>query len=383
MKKVILIVFLFLFTLVSALPQEKEKAVTIGGYASWLHNAIFDTISNPWMNTSMLHNRINMKAYGGNKFTFGLELRNRFVTGDITGLDLFYRETLDEDPGWADLSWNIFNEESFIFNTMIDRAWIEFTAGRFQVTAGRQRINWSQSLVWNPNDIFNTYSFFDFDYVERPGSDALRVVYSVTPSSAAEVALKVKKEGKVTAAALYRFSILSTDVQILAGETDEDTFVAGTGWSGSIGSFSIRGEATWFQPFENDGEKKGTVIATLGLDKSFSDKVMAVTQVMYCNNPLVLNLFGELYGGGLSASQLAFSEFTAMGQLTYTPMPLLSISGSAIWYPDLDGFFAGPSIDISLAENIDFSLFWQHFKSTIGDISTRINLGFLRFKFSF
>jgi len=72
-----------------------------------------------------------------------------------------------------------------------------------------------------------------------------------------------------------------------------------------------------------------------------------------------------------------------MGQLTYTPMPLLSISGSAIWYPDLDGFFAGPSIDISLAENIDFSLFWQHFKSTIGDISTRINLGFLRFKFSF
>ena len=31
------------------------------------------------------------------------------------------------------------------------------------------------NLVWNPNDLFNAFSFVDFDYEERPGSDALRI----------------------------------------------------------------------------------------------------------------------------------------------------------------------------------------------------------------
>ena len=39
----------------------------------------------------------------------------------------------------------------------------------FIATAGRQRINWGQTFVWNVNDVFNAYSYFDFDYKERPG----------------------------------------------------------------------------------------------------------------------------------------------------------------------------------------------------------------------
>lgn len=56
---------------------------------------------------------------------------------------------------------------------------------------------------------------------------------------------------------------------------------------------------------------------------------------------------------------------------------------SAMWFPDLKGYFAGPSIDYSLAENVDFSLIWQHFNSIIADTKTRINLAFLRIKYSF
>ena len=42
---------------------------------------------------------------------------------------------------------------------------------------GRQRINWGVNLAWNPNDLFNAYSLIDFDYQERPGSDAIRFQY--------------------------------------------------------------------------------------------------------------------------------------------------------------------------------------------------------------
>lgn len=383
MKKALLLVISLTVLFFDAACQDSTRTLTAGGYSSWLHSAMFDSPGDEWMNTATLHNRINLKAYAGQKVTFGLEIRNRFITGDMVRVDPLYSLSIASDPGWADLSWNILNERSFLLNTTVDRAWVDFTSGRLQVRAGRQRINWSQSLVWNPNDIFNTYSFFDFDYIERPGSDAIRVVYSASPSSAAEIAVKLNSEGRVTAAALYRFSIHSIDLQILAGETDENTLVGGFGWSGAAGPYSLRGEASWFRPFESTGITDGTGIITAGIDRSFSDKLTAVTQIMYCNNPLELSDFGELYGGGLTASQLAFSEFTLMGQLTWIPMPLLSLSAAAIWYPDLKGYFAGPSVDYSLAENVDFSFLWQHFNGITGGEKTTINLGFIRIRHSF
>jgi hypothetical protein len=54
-----------------------------------------------------------------------------------------------------------------------------------------------------------------------------------------------------------------------------------------------------------------------------------------------------------------------------------------MWFPDLKGYFAGPSADYSLAENLDFSLIWQHFDGEISGIKSRLNLGYLRIKFSF
>ena len=104
---------------------------------------------------------------------------------------------------------------------------------------------------------------------------------------------------------------------------------------------------------------------------------------MYSNNPAPINSFTDLYRGGMTASQLAFSEFSAIGQVTYAPIPLLNISLSAIWYPDLDGFYAGPAVDFSLAENVDFTFLWQYFKSITGEDEMRINLGFVRIKYNF
>ena len=91
---------------------------------------------------------------------------------------------IGSDQGFVDLSWNILNEQSFFLNTTIDRLWVDLNYGKFQARIGRQRINWGQTLVWNPNDIFNAYSFFDFDYIERPGSDAVRLQYYPGSSSA-------------------------------------------------------------------------------------------------------------------------------------------------------------------------------------------------------
>jgi len=69
---------------------------------------------------------------------------------------------------------------------------------------------------------------------------------------------------------------------------------------------------------------------------------------MYCNNPLELNNFNTFYSGTLSSKDLAFSEFSAFGQFTWAISPLLNLTLSAMWFPDLEGYFAGPSLDYSL-----------------------------------
>ena len=99
--------------------------------------------------------------------------------------------------------------------------------------------------------------------------------------------------------------------------------------------------------------------------------------------PLELSSFTGFYSGTLSAKDLAFSKLTAFGQFTWAATPLLNIGTSAMWFPDLKGYFAGPTLDYSLAENLDFSLYWQHFNALMTDIRTNINIVFIRLKYNF
>ncbi len=383
MNKLFFAFFLFLFLPAGTILSQEENPVLLGGYVTTMQSSMFEKLSGSFMNENLLHNRLNLKAYISNGITFTGELRNRFFTGDFVKMGSYYSDIIGYDRGFADMSWNILSENSFLFNSTIDRLNVDFTFNKFQITAGRQRINWGQTFVWNPNDIFNAYSFFDFDYVERPGSDAVRLQYFTSSSSAAEIAVKVDNNRDITAAGLYRFSLWDYDIQFLAGFVNGQDIVIGTGWSGAIGGLSFRGEVSWFDQYEDFPGDESTVLATTGFEKIFKNNSMAQVQIMYCNNPPGLNDFNSFYSGNLSSKDLAFSVFSAFGQFTWAATPLINLTASAMWLPDLDGWFAGPSFDYSLAENFDFSLIWQHFDALMGGEKSKINLAFLRLKYSF
>ena len=382
MQKILCILFYSFCALSTLFPQEK-KPFEINGYLTTMQSAMFDSVRGTFINDNLIHNRLNFKAYAGDNITFGLDLRNRIFTGDMVKSTSKYAEFIGTDPGLTDLSWNLVNEKSLLINTSVDRYWLDFNYKKFQARVGRQRINWGQTLVWNPNDIFNAYSIFDFDYIERPGSDAVRIQYYPKSSSAIELAVKVNSDHKVTAAGLYRFNRWDYDIQFLAGYFNDEDYVAGAGWSGAFGSVSFRGEATWFQSVKYFSDSTGKGLFTIGFDKVFKNNSMAQIQVMYCNDPLELSSFGSLYKGNLYSKDLAFSKFSAFGQVSIQANPLLTIGLSGMWLPDLKGYFAGVSLDYSLAENLDFSLIWQHFNNEINTSRTRINMCFLRAKWSF
>ena len=100
-----------------------------------------------------------------------------------------YRSIPEQDDGLVDMSWVWLSENSFFGHTMIDRFYLSWRTDNWRVRLGRQRVNWGINLVSNPNDLFNVYSFFDFDYVERPGADAVRAQHYLDGMSSLEVAV--------------------------------------------------------------------------------------------------------------------------------------------------------------------------------------------------
>ncbi|HOS71536.1 MAG TPA: hypothetical protein PLZ75_03700 [Bacteroidales bacterium] len=379
----ILLQLSLLFISVPAFNQEDGKKIAISGYLSSVQSVMFDTLKGPFVNDYILHNRLNFKSWLNDHITFAAEFRNRLFTGDMAKAGKTYAVLTGSDDGFVDMSWNLISGKSFFFNTTIDRLWVDISYEKFQVCAGRQRINWGQALVWNPNDIFNTYSFFDVDYIERPGCDAVRLQYYPSWSSALELAVSAGSEKDITAAGLFRFSRWGYDIQFLAGYSNSSDIVAGAGWSGPAGSFSFRGETTWFRPAESFLNSRGTILVTAGVDRIFSDNSVVQLQMMYCNDPQGPGTLTKLLASGLSARNLAFSKFTLFGQCVLAATPLLNTGLSSMWFPDLKGFFAGPSLEWSMAQNVDFSFIWQHFNGKTDELRSRINLMFLKFRYSF
>lgn len=366
--------------------QDKQKNWSLNGYISNMESVMFTHPDSMSLNDNLLHNRLNFNWYANNNFTINLEMRNRFMWGDNVRLMPGYADLINSYDGVDWLSENLVDKASFLMNTTIDRAIIDFTAGNFNMTVGRQRINWGRSLVWNPNDLFNNYSFFDFDYEEKPGADAIRLQYYTGAASSIELAVKVDSTEKITAAGLTHINIANYDIQILAGIVRENDWVVGGGWEGSIKNFGFRGEMSYFHPKENIKDTAGIFLASINLDYTFENSIFVQFEALYDQDPI--DMSGGLGSQSflitpLGSKDLGFSEVSLFMQVGYPINPLINANISFMYYPDLNGFFTGPSFGISLANNLDFSIFAQVFSMELNNDRTNFYLGFLRFKYSF
>lgn len=368
-----------------------QKKFYLEGYVSNMQSVMFDSLKNNWINDNLIHNRLNFKYNPTKNISFALELRNRIITGESVKYVPNYADGINEDKGFVDLCFNLVEEQSVLVNSSIDRFYFNFEKGKFNLTIGRQRINWGQTFVWNPNDIFNSYSFFDFDFAEKPGSDAIRLQYYTGISSSIETAVKLNSDKKVTAAAKFLFNKFNYDFQIISGLIDENDWVGGIGWSGNIRQLSFRGEASYLHPKENFNDTTGLFVSAIGFDYMFENSLILSGEFLYNQQPKENNFsnFLQIYDAPQSVKNLSFTEYNFFGQISYPFSPIISGTLSAMYYPQIKGIFAGPSVSFSLMDNLDFSLIAQsfsgEFKNQLTSENQRIwfNFIFMKMKYSF
>ncbi|MFP4526171.1 MAG: hypothetical protein ACLFNL_07270 [Bacteroidales bacterium] len=399
MNKYSIILLLLMFSFSQATGQvepEEKSSVSLGGYVKYMNTNMdppgylynyLDLPEGAWFNESMIHNRLNFRLFATNNLKVAFEVRNRLIYGDFVESFPGYHRMIERDDGYLnDLTFNIVEDDAYLLNTSIDRLWLNYILGDFEITLGRQRINWGQSYVWNPNDIFNTYSFFDFDYEERPGSDAIRLQYYPTYSSSIETAAKINKDGKITAAGYYRLNVSNFDIQFLSGILNQEDFVAGIGWSGNLKQFGVNGELTYLHPTNESEGTDPVVLSSLSANYMFDNSLYLQFEGFYNGyyQYMDTDAFADFYFTPVSLKTMSYSEFSWFGQGSYPIHPLLTGTLAFMYYPDISGYFINPSLRYSLSDNIEISTYVQIFKDNSSkEFNEQINFLFFRLKWSF
>ena len=381
-----ILILLCSLMLISANAQEKKLSVS--GYVSGMPSIIVQqqTETEVWWQ-GLVHNRLNFNGQINKYFRIDVGMRNRLITGsDI----LLNPQSISYDAGRLNLSCNIKESKFAVLNSSFDRLHLTFEKDKWKLQLGRQRINWGQTFVWNANDIFNTYSFFDFDYPERSGCDALRLTYYSNETSLLELAASLNRNDEVTTALLYRWNWKNIDFQVLAGEQAGKDIIIGGAITSDIKGLNIRSEASYFHPIKSIIDTSGIVAVSFGLDYVFSNSLMLQAEALYNNvGKDASNGSGlmALYAAPLSAKRLSICEWNIFTQVSYPFTPRFNGSLSGMYFIDMQSFFTGMSLDYSIITNLDFSFVAQYFYLNKDNFPNRkdmhVFLGFARVKYSF
>ena len=368
-----------------SLPEEKPARFHFQGYLKDLQTASFTMDEGSLLTGNFLHNRLNFRYNFSESFSARLELRTRLFWGEEVRWTPGFAEQVGYDGGWMDLSWIAVDEPATVLHVIADRLSLNWQHRHWDVTLGRQRVNWGVTMVWNPNDLFNAYNFFDFDYEERPGSDALRVRYFTSGMSGFDAALSRgnNPESKI-AAMLYRFNYRGYDFQVLGGAYYDD-LALGTGWAGSIGDAGFKGEATWFQPQQSFWDTTGVLSLTVSGDYSFGSGWYVGSAFLYSGAGTDdADALNELATFQLSAKTLMPFKYSILGQVAKQVTPLFNMNVSVIYCPVVDAFIAYPVLTYSVSDNWDINLVIQSFFAPEeGTFKNQGNALFLRLKWSF
>jgi len=370
--------------------QPNKNQFEIGGYVKYLISRS-DIPASGVFNDHLLHNRLNGKWYATDALTMACEIRTRIYYGGLVEHTPQFAELIGGNYNLADLDILLWNSQSSVGYTEIDRLWADCNLGQWQITLGRQRLALGTNLVWNPTDIFNPYSVLDFDYEERPGFDGVHVQYYLGPLSKIEFAVKPGRTSETSAAvAAITTNIFEYDFHILVANRSE-LWLLGGSWAGDIAGAGFRGEATFSQKplqiFQGlyDHTKTDGIMSTaaVSVDYTFPSSFYIHVESLY-------NSAGVTQDAGLFALQsqklglLSPARWSLFTEAAYDITPLLRGSFITILNPTDRSYVLVPSLTWSALTNLDLMFLSLIFQGdTFTEFAGYGNSIYARFQFSF
>lgn len=363
--------------------SEKKDWLRFNGYLKYMQTVGFSGDSTVSVD-NLIHNRLNFRAFVGNGHSFVGQFRTRIFYGYSVNNVSGYGDLVNDYDGVIPLEWLVVDEPSVVMNIIADRLYYDYSGNKFQVRIGRQRINWGINTTWNPNDIFNSYNIYDFDYEEREGSDAIRIKFFPNYLSTFDLAYKFTGDfDSDVVSLLYKFNKKNYDYQLLVGKFEEKIAMGG-GWAGSIKLVGFKGELTYFQPYNNSED--GNLSASTTFDYSWVNGFYLMGTYLFnttgANHPI--DPFIQIVEVP-NAERLMPAKHNTMASASYQFSPIFTGNMGLVYSFEINSMTLFPTMTFSLKKNLDFDLVGQFFFQELPDEDFS-NLGngvFGRMKWSF
>lgn len=375
--------FIFPFTIYSQESENKLENFSLNGYVKFMETLTFSEFyeGNPVDN--LVHNRLNFNYTHKSGSTWVAQFRNRILFGASVRTISNFGAYINKYTGVLPLEWLWVNNSNLVFNTIVDRFYYDYSNEKFQIRVGRQRINWGMNTTWNPNDLFNNYNIYDFDYEEREGGDAIRIQIFPDYLSSFDFAYKFTGNWQTDITALkYRFNKWNYDFQMLTGKF-ESHMAFGTGWAGNIKSIGFKGEITYFDNYQSS---ETSLSASTTFDYAFANGIYVLGTYLYNSkgSNQIVNPRISTYDVP-NAANLMPAKHNIMFNGIYAISPIVNTSLGTLYSFGMNNLTLFPALNIGLVTNFDLDIFGQIFWQEIPQEKFN-NIGngvFWRLKWSF
>ena len=369
MKKILFLLVFYSFQLDAQL-SDWEYGGYVKNLASYIDGTYEGLPSDIGKFQDVFQGRLNVDWYPIDELSFSAQSRHLFTYQKNLYLTQGFINQLSRSSYYFDLKWEAIEENDYTLFSEFDRLNLLWTAGDLEVTLGRQRIAWGTCLVWNPTDLFNAANILDFDYPERPGTDAVKMQYYIDETSAIEFAFSPGKTAEdVIYAGRYKTNFWNYDFSLLAG-WQLNTLRIGGSWAGDILDGGFRGELVYSKPdlavrlpidpalapylLPSDLPKlnldKSYWTAALSYDYTFENSLYLHTEWLY-NELGVTDNSGSRRIETLYTGELSPSRHSLFFEVAYDITPLLRGDIFFIVNPTDNSWIAAPSLTYSVATN--------------------------------
>jgi len=376
MKKLLLSLFI-IFSVQTAKAQLTDWEY--GGYVKNLAQYINGSYEGLTFDIGKIRNtfqgRLNIDWYPTDIITISAQSRHVFTYQKNYSLTKEFYSQLSLSSYYFDLTWESIEDKDYSIFSEFDRFNALFTYNNLEITLGRQRIAWGTCLVWNPTDLFNASNILDFDYPEKPGSDAIKVQYYINELSSVECAVT---PGKIADdeiyAARFKTNYSNYDISLLAG-WQKRTFRAGGTWAGDIAGGGFRGEVVYSKPDINQVLPldpalapyllPGTVFklildkpywtSTLSFDFTFENSLYLHMEWLYNGLGGTKNT-GERRTETLYTGELSPARYSLFFETAYDITPLMRADIFFLVNPSDGSWIAAPSMTMSIGTNWELYL---------------------------
>ncbi|MCD4847615.1 MAG: hypothetical protein K8R76_05450 [Candidatus Aegiribacteria sp.] len=231
--------------------------------------------------------------------------------------------------------------ESFSLLQNLDRLSIRFRLPFSSLTMGRQAIYWGVSKSISPTDFIAPFQYGTIDTEYRVGVDAIRSTFPIGMMSELDAGWVFGNDAHFSKSGGWlrgRFYMLQTDAVLLAACFKENLMLGGSlnrAIGGAIGWLELAVVSTSVFSGDAHAEEKETFwSASAGMDRSWFNASLYGYLEYHFNSPGTND--PENYDVTISTPAYTAGGIYLLGRhylspgMTWTPMPLLNISGQAL-----------------------------------------------------